>query len=139
MTGILAALAAPGASDSGDFIGITDVGITDSVVGGTAGASYQLDNLGKVNLIRAHASTITSDAVIPNANIVLYEAFVTVTSGSLTSGTTGAWVALSSTRTWNKQVTNAAASVAFDLQLRLASNQIVVKTIHVTIEVDGSP
>jgi hypothetical protein len=138
MTGILCSLPAS-SGNSGDYIGIANASFGDTVVAGTAGASYQLATTGKVNLIRAHASTITSDAVIPNANIGLYQAFVTVNSGTLTSGTTGSWVNLSSTQTWNKQVTNAAASVNFTLQMRLASNGQVVKTITVQIDVDGSP
>lgn len=139
MTGILVAAGAGIASNAGDFIGISDATINDTVVAGTASGTYQLTSGGKYNYIRAHASTITGDWVIPNGNAGNYEALVTVTSGTLTSGTAGSWVSLGTTQSWVKTVTNAAASVTFTLSLRIAATGVVVKTITVTIDVDGSP
>ena len=139
MTGILAALMPAASQSTGDYINIANASVTDSINGGTASASYRITNGGKYQLIASHGSTVTNDAVIPNGNIGNYEAFVTVTSGTLTSGTTGSWVALSATQTWTKTATNTFATCAFTLQLRIAATGVVVKTITVSLEADGSP
>lgn len=62
----------------------------------------------------------------PNASLAaLYEIKVDVTAGSFSSGTTGAWLALSSSRSWTRTLIG---SVTFDVSFRLASDGTVVHT-----------
>lgn len=69
-----------------------------------------------------------------------YECLATVTSGSLTSGTAGSWLALTSARRWTKVRTNDAAgtdSCAFTLAIRQigTANNLASATITLDAEV----
>lgn len=70
----------------------------------------------------------------------LFEAFVTVTSGSLTSGTSGSWINLGTTRNWTRQQAGVGSSTCiFTLQIRRASSGVVLGTSTVTLQADVSP
>lgn len=73
----------------------SDTAISPSV----ATATYSLTNAGSV--------TSTGEAggfwLDPQVGMEDFECRATVTSGSLTSGTTGSWLALSTTRSWTVQ------------------------------------
>ena len=51
-----------------------------------------------------------------------YEVFATVTAGSVSSGTTGSWLALSSARTWTKSTTGTLTSCTIELEIREVAN-----------------
>lgn len=70
----------------------------------------------------------------------LYEIRADVTSGVLTSGTTGAWLSLGSGRTWQKNVSGGSSSVSLSVQIRRASDQVVLAgpvtyTLNGTVEI----
>jgi len=63
-----------------------------------------------------------------------YECFATITSGTLTTGTTGSWLALSSARSWEKEQTVIGSStVVFTLDIRLIGTTTVLATASITL------
>lgn len=71
---------------------------------------------------------------IDAGNGALYEARVTVTSGTLTNGTTGSWLALSSQRDWDVQrSTVGSKACTFTLEIRRVSDSVVVASASYTI------
>ena len=67
-------------------------------------------------------------------NGALYEARVTVTSGTLTNGTTGSWLALSSQRDWDvERSTVGSKACTFTLEIRRVSDSVVVASASYTI------
>jgi hypothetical protein len=98
MSGVLAAMVG-----SSGAIGVIQT-IPD--VGSVSGdASIQLQNDGDIAmLIDGVTDSTTYDWVAPANTTVaaMWEVKVDATSGSFTSGTTGTWLALSSSRTWTK-------------------------------------
>lgn len=63
-----------------------------------------------------------------------YEARVTLTSGTLTTGTTGSWLALSSQRDWDVQRnTIGSKACTFTLEIRRVSDSVVVASASYTI------
>lgn len=71
---------------------------------------------------------------IDAGNGALYEARVTVTSGTLTTGTTGTWLALSSQRDWDVQrSTVGSKACTFTLEIRRVSDSVVVASASYTI------
>lgn len=91
--------------NAGDRINVTDQSLFASSAG-TATAAYRLGSNGKVYQVINGTQTFIEDWCVPNTSAGNYEARVTVTSGSLTSGTTGTWLALTSTRDWALQETS---------------------------------
>jgi hypothetical protein len=64
-----------------------------------------------------------------------YEIRATIVSGSVTSGTTGAWLALSSTRTWTRtRTTLGTSTVTMTLEIRRVSDGLVLDTATVALE-----
>lgn len=73
------------------------------------------------------------------AEAALYEAYATVTVGTLFSGTTGSWVSLGSSQSWSIQevVPGVGPDTAtFTLDIRLASSLQVVDTATITLTAD---
>lgn len=62
------------------------------------------------------------------------ECRATVTSGSLSSGTTGTWLALSADRTWQvNRFTDGSKNCVFTLEIRRASDGTVLATASISI------
>lgn len=66
-----------------------------------------------------------------------YEVRATVTSGTLSSGTAGAWLSLGTSRTWSK-TTSATATVNLLVEIRDAVTLAVLDTANISITADGS-
>ena len=66
---------------------------------GTATCGYRLSASG-VAYFRSDVSYSTLETWLATGSAASYEARATVNTGSLTSGTTGSWLALSSSREW---------------------------------------
>jgi len=104
---------------------------------GSVTASFTLNSNGTCSAL---AAPITDEANYPSNWATptttgigsSYWARVTVTSGTLTSGTTGSWVQLSSNTTWSKNTTGTGgATVLFTLEIASdsgGSNILVTKT-----------
>ena len=83
-------------------ISITDQSsYTSSITPSSATNGYRLNSNGKV-YTQSPSGTFNyiEDWVTPNGAASNYECYVTVTSGTLSSGTSGSWVALSATADW---------------------------------------
>lgn len=69
-----------------------------------------------------------------------YEVRATLDSGSLTSGTTGSWLACSTTRTWVRQRTaNGTSSAQLTIEIRRVSDSVVVGTGVWTLDATVEP
>lgn len=84
-----------------DTVKISDVIVDD--VDTPASAGYQLASTGIVNSITNAGGTVKlGNWVVPNSSAAKYESFAALNSGTLSSGTTGTWQALSLSRTWTR-------------------------------------
>lgn len=64
-----------------------------------------------------------------------YEARATLLSGTLTSGTTGSWQALSTTRTWTRNRTTIGQNTAsITLEIRRVSDSVVLDSATITLD-----
>lgn len=109
---------------------------TVTYVGGTP-AEYHLNSDGNI-YVRQSAVLTNVGAWITNAAFVgQFECRVAMLSGSLSSGTTGAWQSLSTTRSWTR---GAAAGTfqqcSFLLEIRNASTGVVVDSASIGLEAD---
>jgi len=120
-------------------ISITDqnlINVTFSPTNSTQ--SYRLDANGKVYDVKNGSASFIEDWVTPTGAASSYEAFVTVTSGTLSSGTSGSWVALSSTRDWSVTRTSVGVNACtFTVDIRKVGTSTVLDsaTIDLTAEV----
>lgn len=97
---------------------------------------YQLTSAGVENYIDENSTTVpignwVSPTTYAGAN---YEARMTLTSGTWTTGTNGSWNALSSTQTWvvTQSVVGVKATTA-TIEIRLASSGTVLATATVDL------
>lgn len=133
-----------GSTGGGDTLAL--VGYTDTVLAtapATAGVGYRLTSGGKEQGGIGTASSILysdiGDWVIPNGNANLYEARATLNSGAVSSGTTGSWLALSSTQTWTVTRSVVGTSTAnLTIEIRLAGGPgtiLASATVDMTADV----
>lgn len=119
---------------------ITNQSIEDFTGGARAAtAGYRLTSTGLAqSLINLTFSTLETWCT-PTAEAVNYEALITVTSGSLTSGTTGSYVALSTTQTWTLNANiGINALCIFTVQIRRVSTSTVLATATITLNADAT-
>ena len=104
---------------------ITFAGFTDDYIE-AAGAYYTLKSNGSIV-----KTTDTTGNVkwVRNAAPTNYECRATVTSGSLTSGTSGSWLDFTSDRTWQKN----SGTCIFTLEIRDKYTTSVVKSVTITL------
>lgn len=98
--------------------------VSDNVPSGTSTASFTLNSGGtysSVGSLFAPSGTWQTGTGTGSS----YDARMTVSSGSFTSGTTGSWISLSSNRTWSLSTTGA-ASVTGTLEIRDAATTAVL-------------
>lgn len=129
------------------------VSLTGRSIGGTAAtpadakAGFRLGTDGKIYQARSHISSgayveITGiewldphDATEADA----YEAFATLDSGTLTAGTTGSWVALSSNRDWERERTDNALgtdTATITIQIRRVGYTEVLATATIDLSAE---
>ncbi len=129
---------------AGDVITIGVTSATAITVAPTnAAAQYQLTAAGDIrSTINGGGNTVfdTGDWISPQVNMASYEARVTVTSGSLSSGTTGAWQSLATTRTWTKTAVPGVGlqTCVFTLEIRRASDAQVMASASITMQAESS-
>lgn len=127
---------------SAPVISITNQTVTNSTsTPATATAGYRLNSNGKVyGESPAGNFGFLEDWVTPNGAASSYEALVTVTSGSLSSGTSGSWLALSSTRDWTvTRTTLGTNSCTFTVDIRKVGTTTVLDSATITIEAEVTP
>lgn len=109
--------------------GVINGALPDST-SSVGGAGFELQNDGDC-VASNGAGTSTVDWVSPSdtTTAAYYEVKVDATSGAFSSGTTGTWLALSSSRSWTINT----GSVTFDVSIREAATAIVRTTQSVTM------
>lgn len=67
-----------------------------------------------------------------------YECRATLTSGSLTTGTTGTWMSLSTSRQWQRdRAAFGSASATLTIEIRRASDGVVLDSATITLQADA--
>jgi hypothetical protein len=101
-------------------------------------AGYQINTNGfdyqRINGV----DTLLSQWVTPTSAGGNYEVFATVTSGSVSSGTTGSWVATSGSPLWTRvaAVVGTINIVSLSMQVRATGTGTVLDTWTVTLEAE---
>lgn len=134
MTGITAALAASGVPR----ITLAD-GTTSSSGLPNQTATYTLEADGDIiTATTAGGSTDAGDWIAPKAAAGgNYEVKATIVSGSVSSGTTGSWLALSSDRTWTRsRVTTGTDTLVLTIEIRRTGTTTVLATCTRTLVAD---
>ena len=102
----------------------------------TAGYRVNSDGFDYENVQSVYS--VLTQWVTPTSAGGNYEVFATITSGSLTTGTTGSWLATSGNPTWTR--TNGSvgtlATVVLAMQVRATGSGTILDTWNVTIEAE---
>lgn len=124
MSILLAAFGAIG----GDRIALSGVAVS-SVGAGSQTATYTLESDGDVvTATTPLGSSDIGDWIDPKASAPSdYEVQATLNSGTLTTGTTGSWLALSSNRSWTltRLTVGAATQVTLTIEIRKGSGAVL--------------
>lgn len=121
-----------------EAISLTDQSATATTLdGSTATAVYMLANDGNIMATFGSNAVIdVGDWITPQTNMANFECRVDMTSGSLSSGTTGAWQSLSTSRSWSLVRPNVSgagiSSATGTVQIRRASDATVMATATIT-------
>jgi len=102
-------------------------------------ATYTLEADGDIiTATTAGGSVDAGDWIIPKgAAGGNFEVQATIVSGSVSSGTTGSWLALSSDRTWTRsQVTSGTSTVVLTIEIRRVGTTTVLATCTRTLVAD---
>lgn len=117
-------------------ITIGDEIIGHSVGSGTATAGYRVNTSGIAEK-RDGASYTTLETWLSFGSASSYEVRATVTSGAVTSGTTGSWLALSSSQEWLVQRgTVGISNAVLTIEIRNATSLVVVDSADVDLEAE---
>jgi hypothetical protein len=140
MSGIQMALLGAGTDDQLQLIGYTASIIDFLPV--TGGLGYRLTDGGKEETATGTATSFPyvpeGDWVIPNGSASLYEVRATLNSGSLTTGTTGSWLSLGTTREWTLTRSTAGISaVSLTIDIRLIGGPgTILATAPVNLDIE---
>jgi len=122
----------------GAVLALSSHNVSTARVGSSTTATLRLDADGDIMGSNGAGTSVTSDRgdwINPkSAAGGAYECRVTVTSGTLTSGTSGSWQALSSDRSW--AVTQASIgnkTCVFTLEIREVANTSNVVSATITL------
>lgn len=113
----------------GTFQGIDDTTVNGDSSSGPATATFSINSNGTYTPAQTWNSSSTAGSG--------YEVKATLTSGALTTGTTGSWLALSSNRSWS--VTDSSSGIAssadatFTLQIRATGTTTVLDSATITL------
>jgi hypothetical protein len=148
-TGTYGAVPSSGAISIRNFYGTSNVliSITNQNISGftftpdVSETIYSLGGLlgqdGKVYEVTTYSGYVELEQwCTPTSAASNYEAFVTVTSGSLASGITGSWVSLNVARQWSVSEASSGNSqiCTFTIQIRKIGTATVLDTATITIE-----
>lgn len=110
------------------------------VASGTAVSTYTLSSTGDINQTVNTNTTDIGDWITPKSAAANYECFATLSSGTLSSGTTGSWLALTSSRSWTRnQSTNGTSTAVIVVQIRKTGTSTVLDTATITLEANREP
>jgi hypothetical protein len=134
-----------GAISIRNFYGTSNVviSISDEFIGAlefspnTAVAGYRLNSNGDVESINNAFPITLGQWCTPTSAAGNYEARVTVTFGTLTSGSAGVWLALSSTRTWElEQSAQGFVQCIFTVEIRRIGTTTVLDSASIELSAE---
>ena len=110
-------------------------------IGGTATARYRLYSDGIAYRTNTSGTVVAISGEWLRAGAASdFEVFASFSgSGGTVAGPTGSWVSLGTDREWTLTVTNNFVTRDLSVQIRLASNSVVIDTATITFEVDSAP
>lgn len=137
----LPGLGATGLAAGGLFASVADMTVSTFRSGAASTASYQLESDGDIGRSNGTGSAIVDggDWTVKPASGALYEVRATLVSGTLSSGTTGSWLALSSDRAWTRQSGGPPGSqtCVFDIEIRPAGGGANIDTARITLTAES--
>jgi hypothetical protein len=136
MSGIQMALLGSGGPPIVNFANQTVIAVNS---GAPAAAAYRVDNDGSdYKIVNFGTAVALSNWVIPASAGGDYEVFATLTSGSLSSGTTGSWLATSGDPAWRTtaSVAGTTAFAGLSLQVRAVGTGTVLDTWTVNLDAE---
>lgn len=145
-TGTYGAVPSSGTISIQNFYGTTNVTIFISnqnisyVSGGlsSATAGYRLTSGGQTEERLNNSYNNIGQWCTPTSQASNYEVFATLVYGTLNSGVTGAWLALSSNREWNTFANAGGYETAqITVQIRKVGTATVLSTATITLEADA--
>lgn len=106
-----------------------------------ASASYSLTALGVANETTVTGGTVQigNNWLTGSTNGSAYEVFATLTSGTLSTGTTGSWLSLSTNRTWSRASTGGLQSATLTIQIRDVATLTVQATATISLSATANP
>lgn len=129
-----------GAAAQATIITLTDRAVTHTTGGAaSANAEYRLGADGIAYTRVGSGSYVSAETwCSPVDEAGNYEARVTVTSGTLSTGTTGSWLSLASAQTWTRTA-NAGAlqSCTMTVEVRRTGSGTVLDSATITLEADA--
>jgi hypothetical protein len=131
MAGImLACVAATGGSGSSPSIALdADTFIEDvQPAPGSAQAQFSMTNAGATLQTYIFGSITGNPWCVPGTSSADYEVYATLLGGALTSGTTGSWLSMGTTRTWDVSLTY----LGSDVDVRIAVINLEIRAIGTT-------
>lgn len=144
-TGTYGAVPSSGTISIRNFYGTSKVviSISDETVSALsfapvdASAGYRLNSNGEVESLTNGSPVTLQQWCTPTSAAGDYEARVTVNSGSLSSGTTGTWLALSTSRTWSVVQSGAGSSSCnFTVEIRRTGTTTVLDSATIDLVAD---
>jgi len=121
-------------------ISVTDQTISDFTGGArSASTGYRLTSGGQADgLVNVTWSNLEQWCT-PTSAASDYEVLATVVTGSLSSGTTGSWLALSSTQTWTRTASVGTSQLcSFTVQIRKIGTSTVLDSATINLEADAT-
>jgi hypothetical protein len=122
---------------SNAVVNFSDEYVYSSNFGATATAGYRVNTDGfDYQGLNGTYSALTQ-WVTPSSQGGNYEVYATVSSGTLTTGTTGSWLATSGNPTWTRtRPTLGSSVVVLSMQVRATGSVTVLDTWTVTLEAE---
>lgn len=139
MTGIMAMIAGMGGGGA-PTISLSNATVSAYGTDTTAYSQYNLSSTGDIQAVTTGDSPGTVDIgdwISPKTNMGNYECLATVTSGTLTSGTTGTWLNLGTLRSWrvSRPLSNGTSTCQFTVAIRLVGTTTNLATATITLTV----
>lgn len=121
-------------------ISLTNQTILDFTGGArSASTGYRLTSGGQADGLVNVAWSNLGQWCTPTSAASNYEVLATVVTGSLSSGTTGSWLALSSTQTWTRTASVGTSQLcSFTVQIRKIGTSTVLGSATIDLEADAT-
>lgn len=120
-----------------ETVALTDHSVSAVTTTGAPGAYFSLNSDGTASWQRTTTSTTSGTYTgewLTGGTPSDYECYATVTSGGVTSGTTGAWLNLGTTRSWAcTRSTDGTTSATLTVQIRKSGTTTTLASATITL------